>query len=186
MSMRPRKPKNAEKPQFGSIHSAPVDFNSRFAQQTAVGVTLIDERNTFFVEMYFGDVKKDTIMLPNRPESGMYLRFKIGFLNRRSDRKSIAKHIIEEVSKKINDFFYTTPIENDSYVCGNPADSFYAIGFIPKEESTDYVNDFYELGQAIAGVPQDTPFNLEGDKHNYVYTIDTDGDDKAEMTIKRV
>ena len=59
-------------------------------------------------------------------------------------------------------------------------------GLYQKKKAQHYVNDFYELGQAIAGVPQDTSFKLEGDKHNYVYTIDTDGDDKAEMTIGRV
>lgn len=186
MSMRPRKPKNADNPQFGSIHSAPVDFNSRFAQQTAVGVTLIDQRDTFFVQMYFGDVEKDTIMLPNRPKSGMYLRFKIGFLNRRSDRKLIANRIIQEVSKLIGGYFDEKPIENDSYVCGNPADSFYVIGFIQKEESTDYANDFYTLGKAIAGVSENTVFQLDDDQHDYTYTIEANGNDEANMIIKRM
>ena len=164
-------------PLFGSLQGPAIDFllpeDGKSQQQPDIALRLVNNGigSFFLVEMYFGAIADDSIVVTTPAFSGQkYLRFKLSLISSKSGRREFSKRIADKMKplmagKGLGEAMYT-----DSYVCGSPANSFFVVSFACNKDST-FNLDAAAAAKAITGVDPKTNFVIDSDGHMYQYTL---------------
>ena len=130
MSIRPRHNVLVEAP-VGSMYAPAVDFKRPNAVDIGVGVALVHGKH-FSIDVYYGKIANNSQYRAVQPDTGMpdqkYLAVCIYLLQNREERMELASVIIEKLSSMSEGMFAKVLAhQDDAYVCGSPAQSFYAV-----------------------------------------------------------
>ena len=168
--------KTPSQAKVGSICGPAIDFalDKKREESPEIGISIVNEgvgeKPSFIVKVYFGNVKDDNDFRTEQTD-GKHLRFMLKFIGTRSDRKAFAENINKKIKEIIKGKGLDQPIYTDSYVCGDPVNSFYVVAY-PAQADASFELDMKEMAKAIAeGVDENKDFKILKDGYNYQYTV---------------
>ena len=171
MSLRPRQEAVVS---HGSLYAPPIVLKPHLD----VGVIMMNDAKPdafFTIEFYYGHVLADNGGF-TAGKGQKYVRFKVTRLQSRTQRKKLARTIATRLLNRGDKDFdrnFSSRMERDEYVCGNPATSTYSIAFLQKTNETLELKFFENLAKIIADDKSPgQPFTFDNDKHNYKYVYD--------------
>tara|TARA_B100001057_G_scaffold480030_1_gene552402 strand:+ start:3270 stop:3854 length:585 start_codon:yes stop_codon:yes gene_type:complete len=192
MSIRPRK--EAKQPtavSHGSLFANAIDFKPGFAPSNPVGVRLLndDQPNPkFLIKFYYGPIKDDPdvrVSVPGKPDDSFYLRVRINMVYGKDDQIKLGELTMGRLKALLSkSYSFYEPMPGKAvHVCGNPANSYYVGYLMQTNDAAAYTADFRAMAKAIAEVPEDTEFTIDG--HEYTYKIENVTESTAEMWATR-